>query len=92
MGDPRSQPEGYFDSPYQTVPCRPELRRQMSSPPDCWTSPEISESWPLAGGMGYRGMPQPPQHSPSAVSDASSGPPLDIKPAIQAAALAGYSG
>lgn len=92
---PRSPPEGFFDTPYQTVPCRPELRRQMSGPPECWGGPDMNDSWGgHPGGLGFRGIPPPhPQRSPSTVSDpGSSGPPLDIKPAIQAAALAGYSG
>ena len=55
----------------------------------------MTDSWGAhPGGLGYRGIPPPhPQRSPSTVSDpGSTGPPLDIKPAIQAAALAGYSG
>ena len=56
----------------------------------------MGDSWGAhRGGVGFHGIPPPhPQRSPSTVSDpgSSTGPPIDIKPAIQAAALAGYSG
>jgi len=88
-------PDGYFDSPYQTVPNMPNPASRQR---DCWGSQDLGESWPPhdmrhsmnGGGQPFGGM----HHSMGNVLDQCNGntPHIDVKPAIQAAALAGYSG
>ncbi len=98
MGDQSRSPEGFYDqSPYQTVPNMPS---SQTHPPtsDCWNSPDLADSWSATdlrtniNGPNFRGSLPPPQQASPGIMDGIASGPIDVKPAIQAAALAGYSG
>jgi hypothetical protein len=91
MSDPGTPDSFYGEAPFppQTVP-------QMQQ--DCWrTQPDLGDSWGNADlQAGFRGLGHPPQGHPAmgiVRPDSAGGHSTpEIKPGIQAAALAGYSG
>ncbi|KAK2170118.1 hypothetical protein LSH36_4g08022 [Paralvinella palmiformis] len=86
---PNTPESCYMDSPYHTVP---QATPTHPGTPDGWTGPEVQDNWQrlrmFAGNQGYHGLADsgmPMLHHPLNMGH-------DVKPGIQTAALAGYSG